>query len=216
MGDQEEPRPSKKPRASAGSGALTAFALRLAKKLAEGDGTKDGNIAFSPLSIYTALGLVAAGARGKTLDELLALLGAASPDEIAEYVRRLAEQCKPAGSGSGSGTGAGPLVTMACGVFHQQRMDIKPAYRHTAAEDYNAEIRAVNFAKVSSHSTNKALSSRRSSYLAIVSLAIPCIVSCVQGDREKIREEINGWAAAATSDLIPDGEILAEHAHRRA
>jgi hypothetical protein len=39
------------------------------KKLAEGDGTKDGNMAFSPLSIYTALGLVAAGARGKTLDD---------------------------------------------------------------------------------------------------------------------------------------------------
>jgi serpin B len=204
MGDQEEPRPSKKPRASAGSGALTALALRLAKKLAEGDGTKDGNIAFSPLSIYTTLGLVAAGARGKTLDELLALLGAASPDEIAEYVRRLAEQCKPAGSGSG--TGAGPLVTMACGVFHQQRMDIKPAYRHTAAEDYNAEIRAVNFAKVSSHSTNKALSSGRISYLAIVSLYHVSCRACRATERRSAGRRSTGGPRA----------ILAEHAHRRA
>ena len=90
MGDHEEARPSKKARTSVGSGGLTAFALRLAKKLAEGDDTKDNNVAFSPLSIYTTLGLVAAGARGKTLDELLALLGASSPDDVAEFVRGLA------------------------------------------------------------------------------------------------------------------------------
>jgi serpin B len=49
------------------------------------------NIVFSPLSIYTALGLVAAGARGTTLDELLAVLGASSREEVAEVVRCLAE-----------------------------------------------------------------------------------------------------------------------------
>ena len=67
MGDHEEARPSKKARASdVGSGGLAAFALRLAKKLAEGDDTGCKNIAFSPLSLYTALGLVVAGAQGKT------------------------------------------------------------------------------------------------------------------------------------------------------
>ncbi|KAM0910163.1 hypothetical protein ACQ4PT_014316 [Festuca glaucescens] len=170
MGDQEDSRPSKKPRASSpaelGSGGLTAFALRLSKKLAEGDNTGDKNVAFSPLSIYTTLGLVAAGARGKTLDEILALLGASSPDEVNEFVRGLAADT------TGSG---GPLVTFAYGVFHQKRMELTPTYLHTAAESYKAEIRAVDF---------------------------------VEGDREKIRGEINGWVAAATSNLIP--EILPE------
>uniref|UniRef100_A0ACD5WLB7 Uncharacterized protein n=1 Tax=Avena sativa TaxID=4498 RepID=A0ACD5WLB7_AVESA len=162
MGDQEDTRPSKKARASLGSGGLTAFALRLGKQLAEGD----GNVAFSPLSVYTTLGLVAAGARGETLDEILAVLGASSPDDVAGFVRSLAAD--PSGS-------AGPLITYAYGVFHQEDMELTPAYCNTAAESYKAEIRAVDFAK---------------------------------GDPEKIREEINKWAAAATNNLI--SEILPE------
>jgi serpin B len=90
MEDHEESGPSKKPRVVAADGGLTAFALHLAKKLTQGE----DNMAFSPLSIYTTLGLLAAGARGKTLDELLALLGAASSDEVAELVRGLAKQDK--------------------------------------------------------------------------------------------------------------------------
>ncbi|KAM0821727.1 hypothetical protein ACQ4PT_071996 [Festuca glaucescens] len=166
MGDQDGARPSKKARESAGSGGLTAFALRLAKQLADGDGTRDNNVAFSPLSVYTTLGLVTAGARGKTLDELLDLLGASSPDDVAGFVRGLAAD--PSGSD-------GPLVTYAYGVFHQENMELTAAYLDTAAESYKAEIRAVDFAK---------------------------------GDREKIREEINNWVAAATKNLI--SEILPE------
>jgi serpin B len=143
MGDQEEARPSKKARASVSSGGLTAFALRLGKQLAEGEGTTT-NVAFSPLSVYTTLGLVAAGARGNTLDELLAVLGASSPDDVAGFVRGLA--AKPSGSAS-----AGPVVTYAYGVFHQKGMELTPAYRDTAAESYKAEIRAVDFAKVREH-----------------------------------------------------------------
>jgi serpin B len=54
-------------------------------------------------------------------------------------------------------------------------MELTPAYLHSAAESYNADIRAVDFA---------------------------------EGDTEKIREEINDWAAAATNNLI--SEILPE------
>jgi serpin B len=195
MGDQEDSRPSKKPRASSpaelGSGGLTAFALRLSKKLAEGDNTGHKNVAFSPLSIYTTLGLVAAGARGKTLDEILALLGASSPDEVNEFVRG-----GLAADTTGSG---GPLVTFAYGVFHQKRMELMPAYLHTAAESYKAEIRAVDFVEV--RTAPSFFSSRREFGYCYRNF-------CVQGDREKIREEINGWVAVATSNLIP--EILPE------
>jgi serpin B len=84
--DNKEARPSKKARSSVDSAGLTALALRLANTFSEGE-----NIIFSPLSIYTALGLVAAGARGTTLDEILAVLGASSREEVAEVVRGVAE-----------------------------------------------------------------------------------------------------------------------------
>ncbi|KAF7033544.1 hypothetical protein CFC21_044627 [Triticum aestivum] len=169
MADQEPERPSKKARRSPpamDSGGLTAFALRLAKKLAEGDDTRSSNIAFSPLSLYTTLSLVAAGARGRTLDQLLGLLGAAPPDELAGFVRGLTADL------SGNG---GPVITYAYGVFHQKHMELTPDFLRTATESYNAEIRAVDFA---------------------------------EGDRKKIRKEINKWAAAATNNLI--SEILPE------
>jgi len=79
-------RPSKKARGTAASG-LTAFGLRLAKHLADAaegaDGVNSGgqNVVFSPVSIYAALALMSAGARGTTLDEVLTVLGAASRDE---------------------------------------------------------------------------------------------------------------------------------------
>ena len=92
---EEEARPSKKARRGAGSG-LTAFALRLAKRLAVGDaddgGNQNQNLVFSPVSIYTALSLVVAEARGTTLDELLALLGAASRDDLVVFAGDVAER----------------------------------------------------------------------------------------------------------------------------
>ena len=137
-------RPRKKSRRTAvNSGGLTALALRLSNEFSNGEEHKDQNIMFSPLSIYTALGLLAAGARGTTLDELLAVLGAASRDEVAEIVRTLSEQALACADDP-----SGPLVvTSACGVWCQKDLALKPAYRQAAAESYKAEARAVNFVR---------------------------------------------------------------------
>ncbi|KAL6624767.1 hypothetical protein ACP70R_032088 [Stipagrostis hirtigluma subsp. patula] len=132
-----EARSSKKPRGDPGSG-LTAFTLRLAKQLAEGDGGR--KIVFSPLSIYAALALVAAGSRGATLDELLALLGAASRNELAEFARGVAERALTDRSGSG-----GPLVAFACGLWHEKTVALKPSYHAAAVESYMADTCAADF-----------------------------------------------------------------------
>ena len=139
---EEEARPRKKARGGAGSG-LTAFALRLAKQLAQSGGGQNQNLVFSPVSIHAALSLVAAGARGTTLDELLSLLGAASSDELAVFARGVAERALADGSGS---RGA-PLVAFACGLWREKTVALKPGYRAAAVESYKAETRSADFFK---------------------------------------------------------------------
>jgi serpin B len=81
--EKEAWRPRKKARGTSAdsTSGLTALALRLADKFSNGEEHKGQNIMFSPLSVYTALGLLAAGAHGTTLDEVLAVLGAVSCDD---------------------------------------------------------------------------------------------------------------------------------------
>lgn len=127
------------------SGWLTSFALRLAKQLAdeEGDAARDKNLVFSPLSVYAALGVVAAGARGAALDELLALLvgGAASRDELAGFVRGVVEHALADRSGSG-----GPLVSFASSVWYDaDTVALKPKFLAAAAGSYKTQAHAADF-----------------------------------------------------------------------
>ncbi|KAM3258999.1 hypothetical protein ACQJBY_050645 [Aegilops geniculata] len=122
-----------------GSDALTALTHRLADKLSVTRETAS-NVAFSPLSIYSALSLVAAGARGVTLDELLAVLGASSRDELAANGRFVAEHALADRSPSG-----GPRVAFASGLWHDAGRPLEPAYREAVVASYLSEIRAVDF-----------------------------------------------------------------------
>ncbi|KAF7050740.1 hypothetical protein CFC21_059060 [Triticum aestivum] len=126
--------------APAASDGLKAFALGLNKRLTDDDAGRSGNLVTSPLSVYAALALVAAGAREGTLDELLRVLGAPSLDFLAGHVRALGEHALADGSRTG-----GPRVSLACSVWHDVTMPLRPAYRATAAESYKAVARAVNF-----------------------------------------------------------------------
>ncbi|XP_047085380.1 putative serpin-Z6A [Lolium rigidum] len=119
-------------------GGLTALSLRLLGELAETGAST--NLVFSPLSIYAALALTAAGARGATLQEFLAVLGARSRDELAEIVRGFTEQVLADRPLTG-----GPHVSFACGLWHDETRKLKPAFRDAAAHSYKAETRAVDF-----------------------------------------------------------------------
>ncbi|KAE8802422.1 putative serpin-Z5 [Hordeum vulgare] len=127
--------------APATSDGLQAFFLGLNKRLADDDDAgRSGNLVTSPLSVYAALSLVAAGAREGTLDELLRVLGAPSRDFLAGHVRALAEHVLADGSRTG-----GPRVSFACGVWHDSTTLLRPAYRTAAAESYKAVARSANF-----------------------------------------------------------------------
>ena len=70
---------------------------------------------------------MSAGARGTTLNEVLAVLGAASRDEIAEFVSAVVERALANCSKSGA-----PIVAFACALWHEKAVALKPAYRTAA------------------------------------------------------------------------------------
>ncbi|KQJ89272.1 hypothetical protein BRADI_4g24580v3 [Brachypodium distachyon] len=127
---------------SATEGALAAFSAGLARRLADSDAYST-NLVFSPLSVYTALALMAAGARGATLDELLRVLGVSSRGELDEFLSRAAALMRDR-----SATG-GPLVASACGVWSDLSCPLKPGFVEAvvsaSGESRNTEAAAVNF-----------------------------------------------------------------------
>ncbi|EAY80432.1 hypothetical protein OsI_35613 [Oryza sativa Indica Group] len=139
----------------AGSG-LAALSMRLTKQLStggdhlaaagvqqNGGASKAGpsNLVFSPLSIYSALSVVAAGARGRTQSELLKALGAGSREELAENVAKTMARALP----DGTPQRGGPRVAHACAIWHERARTVKPAFRDAAAASFKAVTRAVDF-----------------------------------------------------------------------
>lgn len=124
----------------------TALALRLAKHLApcgEGDGAAAENVAFSPVSVHAALALVTAGARGATLAQLLAFLGAPSARVLVGFGRRVADRVLADRSGSG-----GPRVLFGGGIWvDASRGELTDAFRDVAASCYKSDARTVSFTK---------------------------------------------------------------------
>uniref|UniRef100_A0ACD5TRL6 Uncharacterized protein n=1 Tax=Avena sativa TaxID=4498 RepID=A0ACD5TRL6_AVESA len=126
--------------AQADYGGLAALSGGLARCLAEE--TAYTNLVFSPLSIYAALALLAAGARGATLDEILRVVGARSHGELQDLVARAAGRALRDHSGSG-----GPRVAFACGVWSDlTTCPLSPAFRDAVVGKYKAEAGAVDFA----------------------------------------------------------------------
>ncbi|KAM0888916.1 hypothetical protein ACQ4PT_028036 [Festuca glaucescens] len=133
------PGPAMQSAGGSSSQGLAALSAGLARRLA--DEHANSNLVFSPLSIYTALALVAAGARGDTLDEILRVLGARSRQELDEFVARAAGDALRDRSGSG-----GPLVAFACGVWSDRSCPLKPGFREAVVDGaYKAEASTVDF-----------------------------------------------------------------------
>ncbi|CAL4981630.1 unnamed protein product [Urochloa decumbens] len=132
---------------------MTALSLCLTKHLAPAADGDDGggaaaNIAFSPASIYAALALLAAGAGGGTLRELLDALGGESRDDLAVFARSVAEGALADRSRAG-----GPALAFACGAWHDAAWTTRPEFRGAAAVAFNAETSTVDF----SHEPEKAI-----------------------------------------------------------
>jgi serpin B len=129
---------TRNPAAQSGSAGLAALSAGLARCLAKEN--EDSNLVFSPLSIYAALALLAAGARGDTKDEILRILGASSRRQLRKFVSGVAQDALTDQSGSG-----GPRVAFACGVWSDLTCPLKAAYRSTVVDKFKAEASTVDF-----------------------------------------------------------------------
>jgi serpin B len=98
------------PAAQADFDGLAVLSAGLARSLVEENA--NSNLVFSPLSIYAALALLAVGAAGDTLDEILRVVGAQSRRELEKLVARVMGRALKDQSGSG-----GPRVAFACGIW---------------------------------------------------------------------------------------------------
>lgn len=123
---------------------MNRFSSSYKERLANGETTRSGNLVFSPLSIYSALSLAAAGARGTTLSELLDALSARSREGLAENVRAMVEVALPA---DGPMWGGGPRVAHVFGVWQDATLTLRPAFRDVAAASCKAVAHAVDFVK---------------------------------------------------------------------
>jgi serpin B len=125
---------------------LTALSLCLTKHLAPAAENiaapgGDANLAFSPASIHAALALLAAGAGGGTLQEILDALGGESRDDLAAFARGAAERALADRSRAG-----GPAVAFACGAWHDAALATRPEFLEAAAAaSFKADAGAVDF-----------------------------------------------------------------------
>ncbi|CAO2194798.1 unnamed protein product [Urochloa humidicola] len=118
---------------------VAAFSVRVLRHIA----SRDGNLAVSPLSLHAALVLLGAGARGATLDQIVAFLGPAGGPAHAALASHVAlHMLSPDHSTDAAG---GPTARFANGVWVDAALRLKDAYARVAAEHYRAEASSAPF-----------------------------------------------------------------------
>nr|TKW33998.1 hypothetical protein SEVIR_2G276100v2 [Setaria viridis] len=111
---------------------LTALSHRLMKQLSATN--RASNVVVSPLCIHSALSLLAYGARGSTLSEILGVVGASCRECLARDARAMALRVLP----------AAPDARVRP-VAHDATRTLKPACRDAAWGCLDTEIGALDF-----------------------------------------------------------------------
>ncbi|XP_051182354.1 serpin-Z1 [Lolium perenne] len=117
---------------------LAALSTRLLLHL----GSDKANLALSPLSFHSVLVLLAAGATGDTLDQIVSFLGTSGGTAHASLASHVAS-----GILAGGETDAEPDVRCAVGVWVDSSLRLRPAFADKVASQYKAVARAMPFKK---------------------------------------------------------------------
>ncbi|KAK6160766.1 hypothetical protein DH2020_004147 [Rehmannia glutinosa] len=101
---------------------------------------KDTNLVFSPLSIHVVLGLITAGSKGPTQDQLLGYLKSKSAGELNSLSSQLVTLLFADGGPLG-----GPRLSFANGVWVDQSLTLKPAFKEIVENAYKAASNHADF-----------------------------------------------------------------------
>jgi serpin B len=115
---------------------LAALSTRLLLHL----GSDKANLALSPLSFHSVLVLLAAGATGDTLDQIVSFLGPSGGTAHASLASHVAS-----GILAGGGKGVEPDVRSAVGVWVDSSFRLRPAFADKVASQYKAAACAMPF-----------------------------------------------------------------------
>ncbi|KAL8051399.1 hypothetical protein ABFX02_06G145500 [Erythranthe guttata] len=117
----------------------TDVSFSLAKQLISTD-FKDKNVIFSPLSIHILLGMIAAGSKGPTRDQMLGFFKSSSIEELnsllAHHVTKVFADGEPLG---------GPCLSLVNGIWVDQSLSFKPHYEEIIQNGYRAASYRVDF-----------------------------------------------------------------------
>ncbi|KAF5177131.1 serpin-ZX [Thalictrum thalictroides] len=101
---------------------------------------KESNLVFSPLSIDVVLSLIAAGAKGETLYELLKFLKSQTSGDLNSFSSELVALVLADGSKIG-----GPRMSFANGVWIEKSLPLKPYFKDIVDTIYKASSKQVDF-----------------------------------------------------------------------
>ncbi len=114
----------------------SAFALKLYHRLA----ATEGNVACSPHSISTALGMAFKGARAETASVMAATLGV--PADPAEYDAQMTARIRSLREISSFG---GPRMQISNRMWPQEGFYIREVYENALQQVFDADIQPVDF-----------------------------------------------------------------------
>ncbi|XP_050214007.1 serpin-ZX [Mercurialis annua] len=117
----------------------TDVALALTKRVLLTE-AKSCNSVFSPQSIQVVLGLIAAGSKGATLDQLLSFLKSKSNYELNSFSSELVAVVFSDGSAAG-----GPRLSFANGVWVDKALSLKHSFKQIVDDVYKAASSNVDF-----------------------------------------------------------------------
>jgi len=102
--------------------------------------SKDSNLVFSPLSLQVLISLIAAGAKGSTLDQILSFLKSESTEELNAFSAELVGGVFKDGSANG-----GPRLSVANGVWVDKSLSLKHSFKQAVESQYKASVDDVDF-----------------------------------------------------------------------
>ncbi|XP_020584147.1 serpin-ZXA [Phalaenopsis equestris] len=117
----------------------TSFSLQLAQ-LVGSSLASDSNLVFSPISIHTALALVAAGSSGETQKQILSVLRSGSAGDLSALSSQIADVVLKDGFPLG-----GPRLAFANGVWVDASLSLKSTFKEVVTSAYKAETKALDF-----------------------------------------------------------------------